>query len=63
MTTRTRVAALAAGLALAVTSLSGCQWLAAADVTIVPTGHRYAEPHAPRDGAGTRDAATTRRPR
>jgi hypothetical protein len=28
MTTRTRVAALAAGLALAVTSLSGCQWLA-----------------------------------
>ena len=28
MTTRTRVAALAAGLALAVASLSGCQWLA-----------------------------------
>lgn len=28
MTTNTRVAALAAGLALAVTSLSGCQWLA-----------------------------------
>ena len=47
MTTRTRVAALAAGLALAVTSLSGCQWLAAQTTPSVPPPSATANPTPP----------------
>ena len=47
MTTKTRAAALVAGLALAVTSLSGCQWLAAQTTPSVPPPSATANPTPP----------------
>lgn len=47
MTTRTRVAAIAATLAIAVTSLSGCQWLTAQTTPSVPPATATPNPTPP----------------